>query len=874
MLALAGAQGDVYEDRIRPLLASKCLTCHAESKAGGLRLDGRAAMLAGGKSGPAIVPGRPEESLLVQVVEHTHTKLKMPPAGKLADSEIRAIRDWVQNGAPVGETKTGSAAHWSLQPFATKPGLPGIDANVRAILRKEGLAPNPRAGRRTLVRRLYFDLTGLPPEQEDGGAESLEGLVDRLLASPAFGERWARHWLDVARFGEDDYTGTEPKSYANAWRYRDWVIDALNRDMPYDLFLQAQIAGDVLDPQRGYQRQDYLGGLGLFGLGPWYYGISQPPQARADERHDRVDMIGRGMLGLTLACARCHDHKYDPVSVRDYYGLAGVFASSAYREYPLVDSRKAADWDAKQKRVKAIEKAIDAFLEQQSGQLVQILARQTARYLLATAIKAERTPDLDSELLKRFDEYVRKPDPQHSYLNGWQSLVSRQAPDSELRSAAAEFQKTLLAVIAEKRRIDDRNRENVLKAKFAAEASGVKRRHIVLPFGYQSDEDFNPGSDVPSESLPRESYQLWHRFCNMKNVLLRFSGEQLEDRFLSGEWKKHVASLRAEKKQLEQENGSSQYAYLHGMAEGEPWDLNVNLRGNPEALGDVAPRRLPRLLEAGLQQSAEVRLQKGSGRLQLALAVSTHPLAARVAVNRIWMHLFGAGIVRTPSNFGMVGDSPGNPQLLEYLAWRFRESGYSVKAVVREIVLSETYQASADASPANEKVDGENRYFWRMNRRRLDAEAFRDSLLSAAGTLDRSKAAGGESQPVTAPENHRRTVYARVSRFRQDETMSLFDFPSASVTCEQRVATNVPLQKLYFLNSEFVRKQAGALAARLTKDAGMELRIRALYRWTLQRAPSERELALGVAFVQQAAADPWPQLAQVLLGSNEFAFID
>jgi hypothetical protein len=396
----------------------------------------------------------------------------------------------------------------------------------------------------------------------------------------------------------------------------------------------------------------------------------------------------------------------------------------------------------------------------------------------------------------------------------------------------------------------------------------------VLPFGYQSDEDFNPGADVPSESLPRDQFQLWHRFCNMKNVLLRFSGEQLEDRFLSGEWKKHVASLRAEKKQLEQENGA-QYPYLHGMAEGEPWDLNLNLRGNPEALGEVAPRRLPRLLETGLGKSSVVPLQTGSGRLQLALAVSTHPLAARVAVNRIWMHLFGSGIVRTPSNFGTVGDTPGNRQLLEYLAWRFRESGYSVKALVREIVLSETYQASAGASPSNERIDGENRFFWRMNRRRLDAEAFRDSLLAAAGTLDRSKV-GGESQPVTAPENHRRTIYSRISRFRQDETMSLFDFPSASVTCEQRVATNVPLQKLYFLNSEFVRAQAQAMAARLPKDQGPEARIRELYRWTLQRPLSDRDLALGLAFVNQpsSGSDPWPQLAQVLLGSNEFAFID
>lgn len=850
---------DLYEDKVRPLLASKCLACHAESKAGGLRLDSRAAMLAGGNSGvAAIVPGKPDESLLVQAIEFRHARLRMPPAGKLSASEIAAVREWIGGGAVV--PAAGPSA-WALQPLA-KPALPGVDTNIREMLRAKGLTPNPPADRRTLRRRLYFDLVGLPAPAEDDGAP-LEKLVDGLLASRQFGERWARHWLDVARYGEDDYTGTQPKEYPNAWRYRDWVIDAVNRDMPYDLFLQAQIAGDVLPAQRGFMTRDYTGGLGLFGLGPWYYGISQPPQARADERHDRVDMIGRGMLGLTIACARCHDHKYDPISMQDYYGLAGVFASSAYKEYPLAEAETVAAWDARQKQIKEIEKSLSTFLEQQTAQLAEILSRQTARYLLASA--GVDDAGLDAELVKRFREYLQKPDPQHGYLNRWRELVERKAPEAELRAAAEAFQATLLAVVAEKKQIDEENRENVLKAKFAAAASGVKRHHIVLPFGYQSDEDFNPGADVPSKSLPREKFQLWHRFFNMKNVMLRFEGETLE-RFLSGEWKKHVESLRAEKKRLEDRNGK-QYAFLHGMAEGEAWDLNLNLRGNPESLGEVVPRRLPRLLEAGLGRNGPMPLDQGSGRLQLAQAVSTHPLAARVAVNRVWLHLFGSGLVRTPSNFGKVGDTPGNPQALEYLAWRFRESGYSIKALIREIVLSATYQASAAGSEANEKIDGENRFFWKMNRRRLDAEAFRDSLLAAAGTLD-FEGFGKPSLSVTDPTNARRTVYARAGRFRQDETLSLFDFPSASVTCEQRVSTNVPLQKLYVLNSEFVKGQATALAARAGQD------LDALYRFALGRTPSAREAAQAREFLAGEDKQAWIQLAQVLLSSNEFAFVD
>ena len=303
--------------------------------------------------------------------------------------------------------------------------------------------------------------------------------------------------------------------------------------------------------------------------------------------------------------------------------------------------------------------------------------------------------------------------------------------------------------------------------------------------------------------------------------------------------------------------------------------MNLNLRGNPEALGKVIPRRLPLLLNAGLGRDPKVPvvLDQGSGRRQLAELVSTHPLAVRTAVNRIWMHLFGAGIVRTPSNFGTVGDTPGNPQLLDYLSWRFRESGYSVKALIREIVLSETYQATADGSAQNEKIDGENRYFWRMNRRRLDAEAFRDSLLAAAGTLDRSTT-GGESKTLTAADNKSRTIYSRVGRFRQDETMSLFDFPSASVTCEQRVSTNVPLQKLYFLNSDFVKAQAAALAARVSGRPDETAKVRELYRLALSRDASEREIELGLSFVKSSGDAAWAQLAQVLLSSNEFAFVD
>ena len=850
---LVMSAADLYSDKVRPLLASRCLACHGQMQAGGLRLDSRLGLEKGGKSGPAI-------NMIIGAIQYDNQHLRMPPTGKLKDSEIQILTEWVKQGAPFS---VATQQLWSLQPLA-KPLLHGVDANVRAALVSKGLALNARADRHTIERRIAFDLTGLPPQ--GNASESTEQLVDRLLSSRQFGERWARYWLDVARFGEDDYTGTAPKEYANAWRYRDWTIESINRDMPYDLFLQAQIAGDVLAPQRGFAKADYLPGLGLFGLGPWYYGISQPAQARADERHDRVDMIGRGMLGLTVACARCHDHKYDPITAKDYYGLSGVFASAAYKEYPLADAAKVADWDARQKHVKDAEKALQTFLEQQADQLANVFSRQVSRYLMATT--REQAGDEDAELVKRFKDYLKKRDPQHPYLNEWHDLVDRKASEAELQAAADRLQATLLDIVAEKKAIDDENRDNVLRAKFSkfASAASARQRRIVLPFGYQSFEDFNPGADVPSKSLPRDRYQLWHRFFNIKNSLLRFEGEPLE-RFLTGEWKKHAESLRAEKKQLEAQNGP-QYPFLHGMAEGDPWDLNLNLRGNPEAFGDIVPRRLPMLLNVGLGRTSALEFNQGSGRLQLAEAISTHPIAIRTAVNRIWMHLFGSGIVRTPSNLGTVGDTPGNPQLLDYLAWKFRESGYSVKSLIREIVLSDVYQTVSAGNAANEKLDGENRLFWRMSRRRLDAEALRDSMLSAAGTLD-SKGLGLESKPLADATNLRRTIYARVGRFRQDETMSLFDFPSASVTCEQRVSTNVPLQKLYFLNSEFVRKQAEALGVQARQS------LEKLYHLALGRAPVARESELALRFLGASPdAAAWTQLAQVLLSSNEFAFID
>jgi hypothetical protein len=848
-VAAYGATGEeFFETRVRPLLADRCGSCHGESAASGLRVDSREALLRGGKRGAAIVPGQPDASLLLQAVRHTHATLRMPPNGPLRAEDTAALASWIREGASWPEARAvpvpvSARRLWSTEPLPAVSG--SIDSQVRAVLAAKGIPPNPRADRRTILRRVYADLTGLPPTPSqtaafltDESQETLPRLVDALLASPQFGERWGRHWLDVARFGEDDFTGTQPRPYPNAWRFRDWVIEAFNNDLPYDQFVRAQLAADQLPGDTS----KLIGGLGLFGVGPWYYGITQPPQARADERHDRVDMVTRGFLGLTAACARCHDHKYDPIPQKDYYALAGVFASSEYKEYPLADKASVAAYDAAQKRIQALEKEIEQFLAAQREQLALIYARQTADFLLGA-------PGVDAEVAKRFKEYLSKPEEDHPFLKPWQA-----SPTPE---TARQFQAKLLEVIEQKKAIDEANRQAVIRGTnpFA------KRRKIILPFNYDSDADFNPGSEVVTQSLDRERYQLWQKFIGRTEAVYRLENPGVEKR-LTGEWKRHLANLRAELDQAKKESPKA-YGYYHGMTEHEePIDLQLNKRGNPTDLGEVVPRHF-------LSALSNASLQEGSGRLQLAEEILRQPLAARVMANRVWAWLFGAGVVRTPSNFGLMGDRPGNRALLDYLAARFRFQGFSVKALIREIVLSETYLAASALNDAGVRVDPDNRLFWRANRKRLDAEAIRDSILTASGEIDLR--VGGESAELS-DGNVRRTVYVRVGRYQQNETLALFDFPSTSIHVEQRGVTNVPLQKLFFLNSSFLRLRAEALAARVECAAtSQDERVEAAYRILLQRAPTAHERKMAMDFLAQS---DWAQYAQVLLSSNEFLYVD
>jgi hypothetical protein len=696
---------DFFEKSVRPLLATHCFECHGPGKQrGGLRLDGRAALLAGGDSGPALVPGQPDKSLLLKAV-HYQTELKMPPKGPLTPAQIALLTTWIRQGAPWPEVAAvrppakepglritpKDRSFWSFQPVANPP-VPAVrardwpratlDAFVLARLEAAGLSPSAAADRRTLIRRATFDLTGLPPTPQeveaflaDHSPDAFARVVDRLLASPHYGERWARHWLDIARYGEDQAHTFQARKYPQGFRYRDWLIRAFNEDMPYDGFIRAQLAADLLD---GPQRLEHLPALGFFALGPVYYGDPK----RLDQIDDRIDTLTRGFLGLTVACARCHDHKYDPISTRDYYALAGVFASTDYVEISLEPGKE--------------------------GQPI------------APAPKGKN------------------------------------------------------------------------KGKKGAVAKG--------PF---------------------------------------------------------IHSLR----DLER-----------------PTNMRVHIRGNAATLGEEAPRRFMPIL----MHDEPPPFTRGSGRLELADAITTrdNPLTARVIVNRVWQHHFGKGLVRTPSNFGALGERPTHPELLDHLATRFVANGWSLKWLHREIMLSATYQLSSRQEARQQEVDPENRLLWRANRRRLEVEAWRDAILAVSGKLDRT--VGGSSSDLASAENRRRTLYGVVSRHELNPLLRLFDFPDPNITSGERTVTTVPLQQLFVLNSEFMVQNAKALAARLRASAGDDVsRIRQAF-WLLYGRPvTDRELRLGLAFVTGAETPGraptltrWEQYAQVLLSTNELLYVD
>ena len=878
----AAQTDEFFELRVRPVLAKQCYACHTQSKLGGLRLDSRQAIVAGGTRGAAIVPGDPAGSLLIQAIRHDHAELKMPPQGKLSEGEIDGLAAWIKAGAPWPEATAASAsgegghvritpeqrAFWSFQPIGD-PEPPsvkasswprgGIDQFILAKLEAEGLTPNKPTDKRTLIRRASFDLSGLPPTPgevqafvNDDSPNAFATVVDRLLASPHYGERWARYWLDVARYSDDVLIGDAPQFY----HYRDWVIDALNADMPYDLFVKAQFAADLLS---GADNKKLLPALTIF--------VDAPSEFTDD---DRVDVATRGFLGLTVACAKCHDHKYDPIPTDDYYSLLGVFRSTQSREVPLAPSDVVENYKQRQTEYEEARDELKQFLTTESYQLADILAARTADYLVAawqvmgspqaTAEQAASRADLDRETLERWIEYIRRPGKQHPFLRTWEQLLASGAGESEIRDESSRFEILLLDVIREKKGIDEFNK--------------------IISYGYTTGRMLG---DVEGKTMDRPKYILWQDLLAEGNPsgsfnrqlptvdgVLYYKGAKLE-RFLPERWLTFIAKKQQEAERLKQAV-PKRYPYLSAIEDvTKPENLRVHIRGNPQNLGEEAPRRFLQILSPESPKS----FTDGSGRRELAEAIasSDNPLTARVIVNRVWQHHFGQGIVRTPSNFGQTGDRPSHPELLDYLARRLIRNHWSLKQLHREIMLSATYALSPTIDAGKQQVDPGNRLLWRHARRRLDAEALRDSLLFVTGALDTTR--GGPPVSLEDAGNHRRTVYGEVSRQRLDNMLAAFDFPNPNTTSDRRVDTTVPLQSLFLLNSDMMRRQSEALAARLDHGATGEAKakVKRAYQLLFQRDPADNEVQAALTFIEHKESS-WAQYAQMLLSSNEFLYVE
>ena len=775
LAAVAGAAAqspeiEFFERRIRPVLVEHCEVCHSSRLAepmGGLRVDSRDRLLAGGASGPALVPGSPERSLVMTALGYLDPVLKMPPAGRLPDRVVEDFRAWIASGAPDPRTEAeGDATEdseeaagpgmpidegrlwWAFQPLKERLSadvsdpdwtLRKSDTFVLAKLEEHGLNPSPQAGRRTLIRRAYLDLTGLPPTFDeieafaaDPSPNAYSDLIDRLLRSRRYGERWGRYWLDVARWAEDHPTKEATNQpFKHSWRYRDWVIEAFNKDVPYDRFIRMQFAADLLP---GFEPSD-MRALGYLGTAPVYHKDRRLSRdvietIASDDWDERVDTVSRGLLGLTVACARCHDHKFDPITAKDYHALAGVFASVWPVGRPMV--------------------AMDAE-------------------------EAERVTWEHERLYRLKGIYGNLMD---------------------LDTIAEELHEEILA----------------MKPK------------------YEELERKLSSYDIPMAPAVID--------C--------------------GVWV----------------DGSTPTVTRMDLRPGEPRDLPVFIRGNVANPGEVVRRRFLEVFEQGEPKPFE----QGSGRLELANKIvgTAGPLLARVWVNRVWGWHFGEHLVRTPSDFGSQGQKPTHPDLLDDLAARFVSNGWSVKWLHREIMVSAAYRQSSRVIEDSLAADPTNRWIWRMNPRRLDIEAWRDSILQASGELN--LAMGGPSSAVDSVDPARRSVYSTISRGRLHPVLQLYDFPVPTQHIPQRQVTTTPLQQLFVLNSGWIQDRGRVLSGTVEDIADRRDRVVALYRRTLGRDPTDWESELAMEYLDARHAEigrePWDEYAHSLLATNELSFLN
>ncbi len=920
-------QIDFFEKEIRPVLVKRCYSCHgAKKQEASLRLDSHAWMMKGSDTGVAVVPGDPLKSRIIQVIQYHDDDSQMPPDGKMPSHEIAALTRWVKLGtpwptsdkdpktAPVDGTYDFAALsknHWAFRPVIN-PGIPSIknqksasspvDHFVIARLEEKQLSLSPPVDRRKLIRRVSVDLTGLPPSYQevesfanDSSPEAYEKLIDRLLSSPHYGERWGRHWLDVARYADTKgYVFTSERRYPYSYTYRDYVIRAFNEDLPYDQFIHEQLAADQLD-RNGDDRS--LAALGFLTVGRRYRGNIH------DITDDRIDLVSRGLLGLTASCARCHDHKFDPVPSQDYYSLYSVFVSSyepEEKDLPLIGTPKSKEaYKTYQAERAKRQKKIDDYVHGEAETFRANARLNVMEVLKATAFKHKLTG------INEKPQYA-KESPHRRYIVLWETFLTKKAklnpaifaPWMEFASIKkSEFSKRSKEVI--QKLIDQENKD----------PSGARlNRRIIHALKKNHPQSIYDVCKVYGTAFKEVEQQWLKARENARKSKIKLP-EQLDDqdaeelrRFLyqpesptmvedgtvlamfNRAQRNKLKQLEKQRQTLDVTSPGAPPRAMVLLDKAKPVTSFVHLRGNPGRRGIKSPRQFFRII-AGEDRKP---FQKGSGRLELAQSITsrTNPLTARVFVNRVWMHHFGEGLVRTPSDFGVRSDPPSHPALLDYLAHRFMEEGWSVKALHKMIMMSATYQQSSQKNVKASMIDSENRLLWKRVPQRLGFEAMRDSLLFVSGQLSEER--GGKSYLIEKiPTDPRRTVYSFVDRNNLPNVFRTFDFANVESSTAKRPFTTVPQQALFAMNSPLLIEQSELLVKELGLEKistikGVDAAIVALYQRVSARNPTADELDLGKNFLNHhrdhvktpARMSGWDKYAQVLCTSNEFMFVD
>ncbi len=932
---------EFFEAKVRPVLVQRCGSCHNDGKAkGGLRLDSRAEAITGGPSGPALVPGKPEESLLVEAIRYGDA-LQMPPKSKLPAEEIATITRWVEQGAawPVSTSAstTGApqvrpfdlrerAGHWSLRPIRDPEPPPvrdegwpinAVDRFLLARLEAKGIAPAPEADRPTLIRRLTFDLIGLPPtpaEVEaylgDADPDAYDKVVERLLASPHYGERWGRHWLDLVRFAET--SGHEfDYNIPEAYRYRDYVIRAFNADVPYDRFVAEHVAGDLVpDPRR-----DPVDGTNQSVLATGFFRLHEGVHSPIDLKEDgaskvdnQIDVFGKAFLGLTIACARCHDHKFDAITTRDYYALAGYLASSrhdlAFIDPPGRDGPKVAE------------------LEAIRDQVARLMAEPPETVAEPAPIEPGR-PGVVFEDFSRGD-YAGWFPGGDAFGTGptragrWRVVGDGVEPlrpgvahsgavsgrlRGVLRSRTFPIEHRYVHVLASGRggrinlvvdgfeKIRDPIYGNLVRDVDGGEAWAWISMDVASWLGRPAYLELDDGATVDFTGnsgtiRPGGGYLAVDeiRFSDAKMPAVPAPPDRPE-RTLPAE----VSALLARYRELEATIPDARLG--QALADGSGADVRVHVRGSTRTLGDVVPRRFLEVL-AGLPDPASTP-GAGSGRLDLArrLVDPANPLPARVMANRIWHHHFGRGLVGSVDDFGAMGREPTHPDLLDFLATRFVASGWSIKAMHRLILTSRAYRMSSRPDPESDRLDPTNELWHRRDIRRLEAESIRDAILAVSGRLDptaygpsvaphltpfmEGRGRPGHSGPLDG--DGRRTIYLGVRRNFLTPMLLAFDFPTPSSSMGRRNVSNVPAQALTLLNDPFLTDQAKVWAGRIRRDPAVPSSdsIDRMYREAFGRPPGDDERSAAAEFVAIGGDTPqtWADLAHVLFNVKEFVAI-